>query len=148
MNEIKIIRITAEKLLELTGLNDPSVNLDGESRRLSVFVNEGEWFTKNWLLRFLSDLERVLNLVAKKKGTESVFVDVNNYRKKREELIVELARAAARKAAMTKNGVELPVMNAYERRLVHTELAGRPDVATESTGENKDRRVVVKPTDL
>ena len=33
-------------------------------------------------------------------------------------------------------------MNAYERRLVHTELATRPDVKTESIGEGSERHIV------
>jgi predicted RNA-binding protein Jag len=36
-------------------------------------------------------------------------------------------------------------MNAYERRLIHAELAARPDVKTESLGEGRGRYVVVKP---
>jgi hypothetical protein len=144
MTEQTNLKQITEKLLILTGLNDPSVSFDNESKRLSVFVNEGEWFTKQWLPRFLGDLERIVNLIEKKHSAENIFVDVNNYRKKREELIIDLARASARKVLTTKADVELPAMNAYERRLVHTELADRPDVKTESIGESKDRRVVVK----
>jgi spoIIIJ-associated protein len=57
----------------------------------------------------------------------------------------ELARKAAREAVLKKKPVELPAMNAYERRVVHSELALRPDVMTESSGEEPNRRVVVKP---
>ena len=77
-------------------------------------------------------------------GIEPVVVDVNNYRRERERLIIELAKAAARRAIATKESVNLPAMNAYERRLIHAELSMRPDVATESVGEGKDRFVVVK----
>ena len=72
-------------------------------------------------------------------------LDINNYRREREHLIGEIAKAAARKALMNKQDVELPIMNAYERRLVHMELASRPDVKTESIGEGAERRVVIKP---
>ena len=75
-------------------------------------------------------------------------MDVNNYRRERERLIIELAQAAARKALASKSSVDLPVLNAYERRLVHVELATRPDIKTESVGEGKDRHVVVKPSGL
>ena len=84
--------------------------------------------------------------MAKKRNPESVvFVDVNSYRKERENIILELARGAARKAAGTKTDITLPPMNAYERRLIHSELASRPDIKTESVGEGKERYVVVKP---
>jgi len=148
MENLKEIQKIAEKLLNLIGLNEPSIGIDEEGCRLTIFVNEGDWFVKQWLPRFLGDFERIINLSAKRYGIDPVFIDINNYRKKREELIVELARAAARKVLVTKTSVELPAMNAYERRLIHTELAGRPDVATESAGERKDRHVVVQPTDF
>jgi len=38
-------------------------------------------------------------------------------------------------------------MSAYDRRIIHTELAAHPDVKTESAGEGKQRRVVVKYID-
>ena len=139
------IRNTLQKLLELARLNEPVVDVDEEGRRFAVFVNEGDWL-KDWTPRLVADLGHLARAVGKKAGIENViYVDVNNYRRERERLIVELAKAAARKVLLTKGEVQLPAMNAYERRLVHTELATRPDVKTESTGEKKDRCVIVKP---
>ena len=63
---METLRTTAQKLLELLGLGEPSVTVDEEGRRISIFVNEGEWFTKEWLPWFVADFERVLNLIAKK----------------------------------------------------------------------------------
>ena len=143
--ETDTIQTIAEKLLNLLGLNEPSIHFESEGRKLTVFVNEGEWFDKQWLPRFVGDFERVLNLIAKKQNLENIFVDVNGYRKRRENLIIELAQAAAPKVLTTKTEVELPAMNAYERRLVHTELSSRPDVKTESVGEKKERRIIVRP---
>lgn len=134
-----------KKIVELIGLNEPSVDFDSEGRKIIIFANEGDWF-KGHLPFVVSDLERLVNLLAKKHGmTETVYIDLNNYRKERENIIVELAKAAARKAQITKADVKLPAMNAYERRLVHTELSTRPDVKSESIGEGRERSVVVKP---
>jgi len=134
-----------KKLVDLIGLNEPSVDFDPENRKITIFANEGDWF-KNHLPYVVTDLERVVNLLSKKHGLEeTVFVDVNNYRKERENIIVELAKAAARKVQITKGEVKLPAMNAYERRLVHMELSTRPDVKSESMGEGRDRHVIVKP---
>jgi len=36
-------------------------------------------------------------------------------------------------------------MPAYERRIIHLELAGRTDITTESIGQEPDRCVVIKP---
>jgi spoIIIJ-associated protein len=72
-------------------------------------------------------------------------LDVNNYRAAKNEELRELARRAAREAVLKKKSVELQPMNAYERRIIHSELALRPDVKTESIGEEPERRVVVSP---
>jgi spoIIIJ-associated protein len=134
-----------QKLIELMGFGDFSVSYDPEGGRFSIFIND-EKFLRNSLADFVADLEHLVKLMAKKTaGEKPVFVDVNNYRKERENLILELARAAARKAAASKQEVDLPAMNAYERRLVHLELASRPDIKTESVGERRERHVVVRP---
>ncbi|OGY61981.1 MAG: hypothetical protein A2745_01095 [Candidatus Harrisonbacteria bacterium RIFCSPHIGHO2_01_FULL_44_13] len=126
------------------GLNDLAVNFDSENKKLTVFINEGEWL-KKWLPYLVADLEHIVRLLTKKHNQENVFVDINNYRKEREEIILQLAKAAAQKALLNKEEIKLPAMNAYERRLVHVELATRPDVKTESIGEGKERYVIVKP---
>ena len=139
------IRETIQKLLDIAGLAEPTVDVDAEGRRLLVFINEGAWIGE-WVPRLVADLGHLARTVGRKAGVDGmVYVDVNNYRKERESLIVQIAKAAARKVLITKGDVVLPPMNAYERRLVHTELATRPDIKTESVGERKDRRVVVKP---
>ncbi len=138
------LRNNIKKTLELIGLSEPSVNFDEETRRVDVFVNEGEWF-KRWLPDMVSDLDHLAKLLARKDGIENVFVDVNNYRKERERLIVELAKAAAKKASSGREDIRLPAMNAYERRLIHIELAVHPDVKTESEGEGRERCVIIKP---
>ena len=132
-------------LLRIAGFKDPAVELAAEGARLSVFLDEGEWI-KEWIPRLVADLGAVARTIGRKQGVHGmVYVDVNNYRRERERLIVEIAKAAARKVLVTKADVRLPAMNAYERRLVHTELATRPDVKTESIGEKRDRCVIVKP---
>lgn len=132
-------------LLDLLQLNEPSVDFDSENKKITIFANEGDWLKKH-LPYLVADFERIANLLAKKYGIEeNIFVDINNYRKERENLIVELAKAAARKVLLTKEEVKLPAMNAYERRLVHMELSTRPDVKSESLGEGPERHVIVKP---
>jgi len=91
--------------------------------------------------------EHVIRSYAQKimNGRQRISFDINHYRAIKDEALKEIARKAARDAVLGKKAVELPPMNAYERRVVHSELALRPDVATESTGEEPNRRVVVKP---
>ena len=100
---------------------------------------------KDNLAFFVENLNHFLQLVAQKNGTDKVYVDINNYRKEREKLLIELAKAAARKAVATNQEIPLPAMNSYERRIVHAELSTRPDVKTESQGTGKGRFITIKP---
>jgi len=126
------------------GFKDFSINLDNEGRKLIIFINEGDWF-KAWVPRVISDLNHIAKVLANKNNHNPVFIDVNNYRKERENIIIDIAKAAARKVVITKEDVRLPAMNSYERRIVHLELSTRPDVETESAGEGVSRCVIVKP---
>ncbi|NBV76903.1 hypothetical protein EBR66_01945 [bacterium] len=71
-------------------------------------------------------------------------IDVAGYRA---ELIKELqdkARMMAERAKAFKYDVELSPMTAYERLIIHSTLQGVPGIKTESRGEGRDRRVVIK----
>jgi len=138
------LREKLERMVELMGFRDFSVNASEDSNRISIAIRDRVVEGDN-LPVFVLNLDRITRLMAKQLDKNPVIVDVNFYRKQREELIIKLARAAARKTTATGDDVSLPAMNAYERLLVHTELAVRPDVATESVGEGRNRYVVVKP---
>jgi len=133
-----------KELIEKMGFRDYTVSYDEEARRVSILIDDGKFLEKG-LSNFIADLNYLVKLITKKFDWEPVVLDVNNYRKQREALIVELAKAAARKVAVTRQEIALPPMNAYERRLIHAELAERPDLKTESAGEGKERAVVIKP---
>lgn len=141
---MEILKQTIQQILEKIGFKDFSIEVDSENRKISVLINDGEWL-KDWLPKLVSEFNYLINTIHKKTSAESVFVDINNYRKERERLIVEIAKAAARKALLTKTEIQLPAMNAYERRLIHVELSTRPDVKTESIGVGPERGVIVKP---
>ena len=137
------LHLKITKMVELMGFNDFRVEPDSAFRKISIVINDTLVRDKH-LPALVSNLDRIVRLMAKQVNHEPVIVDINNYRREREELIVKLAKAAARKAALTGEEVSLPAMNAYERRLIHTELAMRPDVTTESMGTIQ-RYVIVKP---
>jgi spoIIIJ-associated protein len=134
-----------KKILDLIGFTDYRVEIKIEERKGSVFIYEDQEMLKENLPAIVEAVNHLLQMVAKKNQSETIFLDINNYRHDRENLIAELARAAAKKSFNTKTEVALPAMNSYERRLVHMELAIHPEVKTESAGEGKERYVVIKP---
>ena len=133
-----------KNLIELIGFADFSVNYDESNSRFSIFINDDS-ISEKMLQSMVGNLDHVVKLIARKNNVKAAVVDVNNYRKKREDLIMELGRAAARKAVAEKAEVVLPPMNAYERRLVHVELSSRTDIKTESAGEGGERHIVIGP---
>ena len=130
------------QIIALLGYPEAEIAIDEERRKIIVLIDDR--FVADNVETILPAIDHVVNIVLKKEGLIPHVVDLNYYRKERERLITELVRAAARKAALTKEDVELPAMNGYERRLVHMEIASRPELKTESTGVGKDRRVVIK----
>jgi spoIIIJ-associated protein len=73
-----------------------------------------------------------------------VIVDVENYRKKREETLISLANRLSEKVIRYKKPVILEPMNPYERRIIHASLQNNKYVETYSTGEDPNRKVVIK----
>lgn len=133
-----------KKVLEGLGFKSFRVDIDQEFRHGTIIIDDIAPLSKETVARFVEDINHLVQLVAKKNNTQPVFFDINNYRRERENLISELARAAAQKVMATKDALSLPPMNSYERRLVHTALAHHPEVVTESLGVGKNRYVVVK----
>ena len=71
----------------------------------------------------------------------------NEYKKKRENNLIRLAKKTAREVAHTKIPVKLEAMNSYERRIIHTALVDYSKVTTVSEGEEPNRCVVIKPVE-
>lgn len=71
-------------------------------------------------------------------------VDVNDYRGKQIKDLQQKALMMAERARSFQYDVELSPMTAYERLIVHTTLQDAPNVKTESQGEGRNRRVVIR----
>lgn len=96
----------------------------------------------------LDALQYVLNLAINRKlGDEKIHftLDVENYRRRREETLTKLARGVAERAIKTRKEVRLEPMNRHERKIIHTVLQENDRVETHSTGEEPYRYVIVSP---
>lgn len=124
------------------GFPGAEVSLDEERRKVIILIENR--FIEDNIVTILPAFDHIINTILKKKGLIPHVIDINYYRKERERIIVELAKAGAKKAMITKQEVELPPMNGYERRIVHMEITTHPELTTESVGIGKDRHVVIK----
>jgi len=95
----------------------------------------------------LNALQYLLNrIVYRGRGGKKIHLDSGDYRKSREDEIVEIARRAAEAAKSRGREQLLSPLNPYERRLVHIALAEIDGVTTRSVGDGFLKRVAVMPT--
>ena len=90
--------------------------------------------------------QSLLNSMLQREDEEyaKVFVDMNDYKKKKEAKLKKFANKMANNVIKFRRPIKLEPMSAYERLIIHQELAKRGDVETESIGEEPRRRVVIK----
>jgi spoIIIJ-associated protein len=153
--EMMEIKNYLEDLLQTIGFNDFEIEIqeNPEERFVRFMVKMDSQDDSSGILigkggENLWAFELILrNLLQKMKKDSSwrVSLDVNNYRTIYEEKLREFARKAAYQVALTKKIMELPPMKARDRRIIHLEIALRSDVSTESTGERKERHIIIKP---
>ncbi|MFC1663534.1 protein jag [Patescibacteria group bacterium] len=95
----------------------------------------------------LAEIQHLLKAILRRKIKEPFYIDldINDYKKKKREYLKEMARSVADEVVLTKKEKQLSSMSAYERRIIHLELADRGNVATESIGQEPERRVVIRP---
>jgi spoIIIJ-associated protein len=95
----------------------------------------------------LDSLQYLVSLVVNKgKGREGyvkVILDTEEYRRKREDTLVRLAKRLADTVVKSGKKVELEPMNPYERRIIHSALQNNDKITTFSEGEEPYRKVVI-----
>jgi len=93
----------------------------------------------------LDSLQYLVSLIVNKESDDyiRVKVDTENYRKRRQDTLENLAKNIAFKVKRTKRTVSLEPMNPYERRIIHSALQNDKFVTTHSEGEEPFRHVVV-----
>ncbi|MBQ8764456.1 MAG: protein jag [Clostridia bacterium] len=93
----------------------------------------------------LDALQYLTSLVVNK-GEENyirVNIDTENYRGKREETLIKLAKRTAGIVARTRKSITLEPMNPNERRIIHSALQEYRNVTTYSTGKDPHRCIVI-----
>ena len=121
----------------------------GDTSRLNVVGNDDAHEQLGALIgrkgERLSALQHLVNLMLSRRMGEwtRVLVDVEDYRGRRERQLRDIALRAAARVQETGKMLQLEPMPALERRWIHLALRDHPDVATQSIGEEPNRRIVV-----
>ncbi|HEV8229461.1 MAG TPA: RNA-binding cell elongation regulator Jag/EloR [Candidatus Limnocylindria bacterium] len=93
-------------------------------------------------------LQQVVSAITSKRVQRSVHVpvDIEGYRRRREDQLRDMAQRVASRVRATGQAVTLEPMLAYERRIVHLAVQGQQGLKTESVGMEPNRRVVISST--
>ncbi|MFY9457951.1 MAG: R3H domain-containing nucleic acid-binding protein [Candidatus Spechtbacterales bacterium] len=95
----------------------------------------------------LSMLQHILRRIVAKHTfpTPLIDIDVNSYKRMREDVLSDFARDVGSRVRLEKKAVELDPMPAFDRRVIHLTLANFSDITTESIGEGDARYIVIRP---
>jgi spoIIIJ-associated protein len=147
MEKRELIKATTQEILALLALE----------AQVAVTETAGIWEVKietpdsgiliGYHGEVLAALQLLLGQIVQRRLGEwlRIVVDIDDYRKKREQTVRELALATAQQVEAAGQACALPPMPANERRVAHLTLAEHPGVETISEGEGNWRRVIIQP---
>ncbi len=148
MDENEAVKQITEELLDQLGIAGAvTVDVD-ETGAFRVHIETEE---TGLLIGFhgktLESFQIILGIMVSKALDKWVkaYVNVGDYREKREEALMLMAQHAAERVLVTGRPVELTRLSPSERRVIHLTLSGDERVTTESMGEGDNRTLVVKP---
>ena len=142
--QIKEIIQTLFDLLTIEGdfkvsVEEDTIELALETENMGIIIGRhGE---------MLESLQVVLSLcVSKKLGRfMRVSVEVGDYKKNRTEYLLQLAEKTKERALDEGREITLSNLKSWERRIIHMQFSEDKDVVSESSGEGRDRVLVVRP---
>ena len=143
----KEIKDFFEKLLSLAKIKS-TVSVIEEGSTTKVEIKTVDEKDGNALIgrggEVVGALEQILKAVFKKEKNQNFFLDVNGYLKAEEEKLKKEALELARWVKDTKKEALLGPLSARKRRVVHLFLKDK-GVATQSIGEEPDRKIIISP---
>ncbi|WP_406677373.1 RNA-binding cell elongation regulator Jag/EloR [Moorella sp. ACPs] len=93
----------------------------------------------------LDALQYLCNLAVNRvlKNKVKIILDVEGYRKRREQTLINLARRLSARVKATGKRIVLEPMNPQERRVIHTALQNDSEILTFSEGQEPNRKIVI-----
>ncbi len=140
------IREVLESLLDRMKIDYEIANIDYENDRVRInIVGNDMGLLIGRKGETLNALQYMASLIINRKREDRVriIIDVEDYRRKREESLEALALRLSEKVKDTKKNIVMRPMSSQERRIVHTALQGDPQISTYSIGEEPNRKLVI-----
>ena len=94
----------------------------------------------------LEAVQYIVNTISRNKVPEyhkKIYIDVENYRRKRQETVEAIAEKMAKRVLQTKKSIKLEPMNSFERKSIHYILSNIEHIGTHSEGNEPNRYLVI-----
>jgi spoIIIJ-associated protein len=167
-NEVKLVKTAEEDSFEITteGVDEVTAVVTefltqvvakmGIEATVSRGVRNGEIYFKingdsvNNLIGYhgetLEAIQYLTNTIVRERVRnyhKKVYIDVENYRRKRQDTVEQIAEKMAKKVIATKRSIKLEPMNSFERKAIHYVLSNIEHIATHSEGVEPNRCLVI-----
>ncbi len=147
-SETEKIKKTVKQFFEFLSIDSQiKVNeIETDTIKISLWAEEAPFFIGERGETLVETQSLLKKILAKQLG-RYIFIDldINNYKEKKAKYLEDLARTAADQVALTKSPQTLKPMWAWERRIIHTALAERSNVYSQSAGHGESRHIVIYP---
>ena len=167
-NEVKLVKTAEEESFEITteGVEEVTAVVTefltqvvakmGIEATVSRGVRNGEIYFKingdnvNNLIGYhgetLEAIQYLTNTIVRDRVRnyhKKVYIDVENYRRKRQDTVEQIAEKMAKKVIATKRSIKLEPMNSFERKAIHYVLSNIEHIGTHSEGVEPNRCLVI-----
>jgi len=98
----------------------------------------------------LEAVQFIVNTIVRERVPQyrkKIYIDVENYRRKRQDTVEQIAERVAKKVLTTKCSIKLEPMNSFERKAIHYALSGIEHIGTHSEGVEPNRCLVIDYVD-
>lgn len=143
----------AEYLLDVLqgmGVKNPAVDIrEEEEGGVLMLSGDDMGFIIGRRGETLDALQYLAGLVSNRVDNSyyRITLDIGNYREKREQTLIALAKKVAGQASRTGRRTSLEPMNPYERRIIHTAVQEVEGATSWSVGSEPNRHVMIGPSD-
>lgn len=145
--EQKVIEDTIEKLLSLLEI-EGTFEVESKEDHIDISLEtQDTGMVIGYHGEALDSLQLMFSLMISKKIGRfiRISIEVDDYKKNRTQYLEKLAEQTKEKALNENKEQALYALKPWERRIVHLYLQNDEKVISESSGEGKERFLIIKP---
>ena len=150
VKEQKVVEKIVEKIFALLEIDGTFVLEENGDALEVIMETRDSGMVIGYHGEVLESLQLILSLAVAKKLDRFVrmSIEVDDYKKSRTDYLQKLALSAKEKALSEQKEQVLLSLKSWERRIIHLFLQEDGEVVSESSGEGRERVLVIKPKNI